>query len=88
LACPCGAGLTRSTIDLFWRVLPILTDLMQHRGGSGAFEIIFVDDGSRDGISPSCASPRQCRHQGHRPVAQFRQDAALPPASIFRAVRP
>lgn len=38
------------TIDLFLaRVLPILTDLMQHRGGSGAFEIIFVDDGSRDG---------------------------------------
>jgi glycosyltransferase involved in cell wall biosynthesis len=36
------------TIDLFLeRVQPILTDLMRHRGG--AFEIIFVDDGSSDG---------------------------------------
>lgn len=38
------------TIDLFLaRVLPVLTQLMQHRGRAEAFEIIFVDDGSSDG---------------------------------------
>jgi len=38
------------SIDLFLaRVLPIVTDLMQHRGNSAGFEIVFVDDGSRDG---------------------------------------